>query len=91
MDYRANNQLDPGGRREAIIFRRNGFFPPLSFPLPVCLVCFLLYFLLVCNFKKKVREAKIIYLKGGSDWDVHQMRELLYQYRSAHCHVDLRK
>ena len=49
--------------------------------------------LLYCSVlsKKQVREARIIFTRGcESDWDTNQMRELLYQDRSAHRHLDLR-
>ena len=49
--------------------------------------------LLYCSVlsKKQVREARIFFTRGcESDWYANQMRELLYQDRSAHRHLDLR-
>ena len=42
-------------------------------------------------FEKQVREARIIFpQRCESNGDGNQMRELLYQDRSAHRHLDLR-
>ena len=54
-------------------------------------VCFLLLYFFVLS-EKQVQEARIIFTQGcESDWDANQMRELLYQDRSAHRHLDLRQ
>ena len=50
-----------------------------------------LSFPLVYNFPKQVQETGEFVLKDGSDWDAHQMRELLYQDRSAHRYLDFRQ
>ena len=51
---------------------------------PLVFVCFLLYVsCYVCNFPKQVRRAM-----GAIG--MYQMRELLYQDRSMHRHLDLR-
>ena len=67
--------------------------PYQMYCLPVCLV--FLYFsvfpVLSAIFQSKYEGRREFLLKDGSDWDANQMRELLYQDRSAHHHLDLRQ
>ena len=72
---------------------------PLLFCREECLVaytvcsfflCFLLLYFSVLSLKQ-VQEARISFIQGReNNWDANQIRELLYQDRSAHRHLDLR-
>ena len=68
----------------------------ITFPM-YCLLVFLvlLYFsvfsVLSTIFQSRYERRGEFSIKNGSDWDVHQMRELLYQNRSVHRHLDLRQ
>ena len=70
------------------------YFPSKKDLTVLCFVrifrIFLSYFSVLSE--KQVREARIVFTQRcESDWDANQMRELLYQDRSAHRHLDLRK
>ena len=64
-------------------------FFALHFSLSICLVFFCL---LVGNFPKQVQKARRIFNQGWEQLGcANQMRGVLYQNKSAHCHLDLRQ
>ena len=75
----------PEGDGGDITFRRNGFRCAFLCAYVLCFFSLVVFFCLIRDVSKQVREARIIFTGCESDWDANQMRELLlYQYRSVH-------
>ena len=99
LDYQlaGNNErrLQPSKASNSTLEGDGGvfYFPSKTDFTVLCFVrmfCVFLFYFSVLS-EKQVREARIIITQGSeSDWDANQMRELLYQDRSAHRYLDLR-
>ena len=85
-----SKQFGPGG------WQRNHYFSVKTIVLSCILFarhsCVFLYFsVLSASFQSRYERRGELSLKDGSDWGANQMRELLYQDRSAHHRIDLRQ
>ena len=83
------NSLTPEGDGGAITFSYDGCLFRLAFLCVSCFLCFSVFSFAI--FPSRDERRGQFSIKDGSDWDAHQTRELLYQDRSAHRHLNLRQ